>query len=244
MIIHAMLIDTAFDFRTDSGGRDPDAFSPTLRRYHRHLWSKPLPDGRAFELLDSTPGAYLHHRSGAGEFYLASDSVVQTFTRWTAAQHLVSSFPPADIEWFKTITSTIGGMVVFPANKVDGKITINGARGFTRAISDRMDLTLECIRRHYVGLHSPLAETLQRYREFFALFGDFEGYVDFFLLGDLLNSDRSAVKFFAPFTDFTAPAVPPDVETYAAFMRASIDFVEARNRRIAAWATDRAASSG
>jgi hypothetical protein len=37
------LIDTSFDFRIDSAGRDPDKYSPTLRRYHRLLWSKPLP---------------------------------------------------------------------------------------------------------------------------------------------------------------------------------------------------------
>ncbi len=66
-----MLIDTSFDFRTDAGGRDPDSRSPTLRKYHRHLWSRPLPGGAPFELLDTTPGIYLHHRSGLGEFQLS-----------------------------------------------------------------------------------------------------------------------------------------------------------------------------
>ena len=42
-----MLIDTSFDFRTDASGKDPDAYSPTLRQYHRLLWSKPLPSGAA-----------------------------------------------------------------------------------------------------------------------------------------------------------------------------------------------------
>jgi hypothetical protein len=236
-----VLIDTSFDFRTDAGGRDPDRYSPTLRRYHRYLWSKPLPDGRPFDLDDTMPGGYLHHRSEAGEFWLASDSVMQTFTRWTATRPLVATFPPAEVIWFQTITYTIGGMVLFPGNKVDGMMTINAARGFTRAISDRMDLTLECIRRHYLGLTSPLAGTLQRYRDFFALFGDFHGYVDFFLLQDLVTPDEPAVRFFAPFDDFTTSAVPRDVETYARFMRTSIDFVEARNRRIAAWAQRQAA---
>lgn len=31
------LIDTSFDFRVDSSGRDPDKYSPTLRRYHQLL---------------------------------------------------------------------------------------------------------------------------------------------------------------------------------------------------------------
>lgn len=231
-----MQIDTSFDFRTDAGGRDPDSYSPTLRRYHQHLWSKPLPDGRPFNLDVATPGVYLHHRSEIGEFALASDSVMQTFTRWTATQSLVAKFAPAEIAWFDTITYTIGGMMVFPGNRIDGKQTINGARGFNRAISDRMDLTLECIRRHYLGLTSPLSAALERYRDFFALFGDFDGYVDFFLLQDLVTADHSAIRFFALFSDFQTPAVPRDVEAYAGFMRASIEFVEARNRRMAAWA--------
>ena len=34
------LLDVTFDFRTDTrAGGDPDALSPTLRRYHRQLWS-------------------------------------------------------------------------------------------------------------------------------------------------------------------------------------------------------------
>ncbi len=40
-----MLIDTSFDFRTDASGKDPDAYSPTLRQYHKLLWSKALPSG-------------------------------------------------------------------------------------------------------------------------------------------------------------------------------------------------------
>lgn len=235
-----MQIDTAFDFRTDSGGRDPDQHSPTLRRYHQFLWSKQLPGGRHFGL--TTQGSYLHHYSDAGEFLLASDSVMQTFTRWRKAQTIVGSFPAEDIKWFNTITYTIGGMLIFPASKIGGKMTINGARGLNHKIADRIDLTLECIRRHYLGLKSPLADTFERYQDFFDLFGDFSGYVDFFLLQDLIVADESAVKFFVPFSDFSLPPVPRDVESYARFMEASIQFVEARNRRIASWVERRATS--
>jgi len=63
-----MPIDVAFDFRTDAGGKDPDSHSPTLRRYHQLLWSKPLPSGAPFDLSVSTPRVYLHHRSSLGEF--------------------------------------------------------------------------------------------------------------------------------------------------------------------------------
>ena len=49
---------------------------------------------------------------------------------------------------FMAISYTIGGMMVFPGNRIEGKWTINQARGCLKTISDRFDLTLECIRRH------------------------------------------------------------------------------------------------
>jgi hypothetical protein len=227
------VIDVSFDFRTDAGGKDPDTPSPTLRRYHKLLWSKRLPGGQLFLLDDTTPGAYLHHRSEVGEFWLASDSVMQTFTRWVSMRAITGQFTEAEHADFQAIGYTIGGMMVFPGNQVDRKMTINGARGFTRAIADRMDLTLECILRHYEGGSSPLGETLWRYDDFFALFGDFSGYVDFFLLQDLVSDDYSAVEFFMPFEDFRGSSVPTDVEAYREYRRRSIAFIEARNRRIA-----------
>ena len=44
------MIDITFDFRSDSKGKDPDAYSPTLNAYHRALWSKELPNGEVMEL--------------------------------------------------------------------------------------------------------------------------------------------------------------------------------------------------
>lgn len=228
------MIDTTFDFRTDAGGKDPDTYSPTLRRYHKALWSKPLPNGQLFLLDDTTPGVYLHHRSHLGEFFLSSDSVMPTFTRWIAIRPIIEQFPEMDNEAFRTIGYTIGGMMVFPGNKIDGKQTINGARGFNRKIADRMDLTLECIRRHYGGESSPLGDTLQRYGEFFALFSDFRGYVDFFLLQDLVTDDYTEIKFFMPFDDFKTSSVPKHIDTYLEYRRLSIEFIKARNLRIAA----------
>lgn len=75
--------------------------------------------------------------------------------------------------------------------------------------------------------------TIGRYRDVFALFERFEGYVDFFLLQDLVTADYSAVKFCMPFDDFKTPAVPKDLDTYVEYRRRSIEFIEARNRRIA-----------
>lgn len=227
-----MLIDTSFDFRTDAGGKDPDIFSPTLRRYHRFLWSKPLPNGILFDLHDSRHGAYLYHKSALGEFFLSSDSVMPTFSGRPALQVMLETFPQAERDAFKTVTYTMGGMMVFPGNQVDRKLTINCARGFNRKIADRFDLTLECIRRYYLGQPSPLRSTFDRYRDFFCLFETFKGYVDFFLLQDLVAVDYSAVTLFMPFADFTTPAIPGDFATYKEFRRLSIQFVAARNKRI------------
>lgn len=106
-----MPIDTAFDFRSDANGGDPDKTSQTLRRYHRVLWSKPLPDGTQFQLDATTPGSYLHHRSDVGEFYLSSDSVIPTFGRWISAKPIIDQIPTADRETFLRSAYTMGGMM-------------------------------------------------------------------------------------------------------------------------------------
>jgi hypothetical protein len=226
-------IDITFNFRSDTPpGGDPDADSPTLRRYHQLLWSKPLPSGAPFE-LDVTTG-YLHHLSELGEFFLASDAVIQTFNRELRLAHIIDQIPEAEREAFHNIGYTIGGMMVFPGNRVGGKMTINGARGFHPKIKDRFDLTLECIRRHYVDEASPLSATLARYADFFGLFGDFAGYVDFFHLQDLVNEVTPTVKFFMPFEDFTASPLPGTLDAYLVYRQRAIEFIESRNRRIAA----------
>lgn len=226
-------IDISFDFRSDTPpGGDPDALSPTLRRYHKLLWSKPLPSGALFVLDDTTPGVYLHHRSELGEFFLASDAVVPSFTREVRLRDVIEQVPQVELDEFNRIGYTIGGMMVFPGNKVGTKMTINGARGFHPRIKDRFDLTVECIRRHYLGEPSPLGETLARYAEFFALFGDFRGYVEFFLLQDIASEDFSAVRFFAPFEDFEASPLPNSIDAYNGYRQRAIGFIEARNHRI------------
>ena len=224
-------LDVGFDFREDTPpGKDPDAFSPTLRRYHRLLWSKPLPDGTVFELDDTTRGVYLHHQSDEhGEFFLSSDAVVASY-RYV---------PMVQVEAWKLqellhIGYTIGGMMLWPGNQVDRKWTINQARGCQSQIRDRFDLTLECIRRHYRGEWSPPKDCLARYAEFFRLFGDFRDFIDFFLLQDAVTVDCDAVIFSAPFRDFTTPAMPQDLDEYREYRQRAITFIEARNRRIQA----------
>jgi len=230
-------IDTTFDFRSDTPhGKDPDALSPTLRRYHRLLWSKPLPSGVVFELVDTTPGVYLHHRSQLGEFWLASDAVIPTFRKEARISHVLEQIPE-ELGTFIRIGYTIGGMMLFPGNRVGRHMTINGARGFHPRIKDRFDFTVECIRRHYLNEDSPfpLSATLARYADYFRLFGDFRGYVEFFLLQDLVTDDCSTVKFFSPFEGFNSSPVPDNKAAYLDYRALAVGFIEARNQRIQVW---------
>ena len=53
-------------------------------------------------------------------------------------------------------------------------------------IKDRFVLTLESIHLYYSNKSSPLYDILLKNKEFFDLFVDFKGYVDFFYLQDLM----------------------------------------------------------
>lgn len=92
--------------------------------------------------------------------------------------------------------------------------SVNAARGFHPRIKDRLDLTLECIRRHYLGTPNPLEPVLARYAPFFSLFGSFEGCVDFFL----------------PFDDFSRSPLPLDAQEYLDCRARSMEFVRMRNQ--------------
>ena len=107
-----MPIDTTFDFRDDAGGKDPDSHSPTLRRYHQLLWSKQLPSG-AMLTLDER----LEHHSELGDFWLTSDSIIHTYLAWGVADQ----FPEEENEAFRAIAYTMGGMMVFPGNRLAGR---------------------------------------------------------------------------------------------------------------------------
>jgi hypothetical protein len=225
-------IDIDFNFKSDTPlGKDPDSFSPTLRKYHKFLWSKLLPSGNLF-LLDETPPHYLHHKSGIGEYFLSSDSVIPTFTRYKRLSSIIDRIPQNESDAFYNLSYTIGGMMIFPSNRINGKTTINGARGFNPKIRDRFDLTMECIRRYYCNENSPLTDTIALYCDYFELFENFQGYVDYFLLQDLVTKDYSKVKFFTPFNDFVSFIIPATIEDYQSYKQLSIDFIKARNNRI------------
>ena len=224
-----LFVDSSFDFRNDSNGRDPDSASPTLRSFHQQLWSKPLPSGVPFDLV-RVPGSYLTHSSQLGEFKLSSDTISNSLRGSKRRAGLIAQIPSVNLDAFQALGATIGARILFPGNRVDKKPTINVARGFNSQIVDRFDLTLECIRLHYRREPSPLAAALDRYADFFALFETFEGYVDFFLLDDLVQNGQ--VKFYLPFHGEFGQPLPNTVDEYNDYMANTMKFVEARNSRI------------
>jgi len=226
------LIDIHFDVFSDTPkGKDPDSYSATLRKYHQILWSKPLPNGFRFD-LDRDTARLLHHKSELGEFFLSSDAIGHTYKNVKKMAHIVNQITPDEMNSFFSLCSTIGAFIMFPSKKIDNKMTINGARGINHKIQDRFDLTLECIRSFYLKEKSPLSDTLERYSQFFNLFDNFKGYVDFFLLQDLVEENYSAIKFWHPFNGFDYSPLPKNIEEYQAYKINVIDFLTARNQRI------------
>ena len=145
---------------------------------------------------------------------------------------IIESLSSEEVSDFAALCRTIGGYIIFPAKKVDNKMTINGARGLNKSIKDRFDLTLECIRLHYCKESSPLSETFNRYTDFFNLFIDFKGYVDFFLLQDLVDRNYKSVQFWIPFKSFDDSPLPKSIEDYTLFKKNLMSFIRDRNNRI------------
>ena len=219
-------IDIHFDVRTDSHGKDPDSASATMKAYHQLLWSKPLPNGQMMNLTQGK-GYYLKWN----DMYFGSDSIIVSFWhgRYKHRDLIVSSIPNVKEyrEEYLKKASTIAGYVIFP----QFRWSMNQARGCSRKISDRWDLTLECIRRFYNGEPSPLDTALQRSKAFFDLFVDFKGYVDFFQLQDCVDENYQ-VKFWLDTPLFVSDPMPDSVESYKAWIQAELDFVSKRGNRI------------
>ena len=227
-----MIIDVNFNFYLDTPkGKDPDSYSDTLRRYHKLLWNKPLPNGTLFNLDLKTP-KILHHKSQLGEFYLSSDSLAHDYSKWKSTEHIIKKIPKIEIENFFNLGCTIGGYTIFPSHRIDNQMTINGSRGINKKIKDRFDLTLECIRRFYLNEDSPLLETLSRYKDFFKLFDDFKGYVDFFLFQDLVQSNYSSINYFLPSNNFNNSPIPNDIQEYKVYRKNMTEFINKRSKRI------------
>lgn len=239
------MIDTTYDFTTDSkgywdgfwerndglgcGGCDPDSRSQTLNLYHSILWSKQLPNGDFLKLKRVKFPYYFSWNS----FCFSSDSIIVGM-RHCKYRHIINQVfeqvgdYKAYYEDLIRRSYTIGGMIIFPAHRN----SINQRRGCNYYIRDRWDLTMECIRRYYQGEDSPLYNVLLSDKDFFDLFVDFKGYVDFFLLQDCVSKDYSAVDIWCGDAFFKKSGYPPTVDDYFIFIEKQYAFLEKRNRRI------------
>ncbi|MGL4981387.1 MAG: DUF6994 family protein [Treponemataceae bacterium] len=223
-----MKIDIDFDFRKDSKGGDPDKDSLKLYEAHKILWSKPLPCGKSFEMNIINEGRLL-----------LANNLCDNFSSDRMCPHFVGKYNGKFDGWLTDLEGdelkykvrTIGGHIIFPAHMKDG-FTVNQERGINGTISDRFDLTLECIRRFYQGEQSPLYDVLARYKDFFDLFVDFKGYIEFFLLQDFVDS-TGLIKFSLPFDDFKRDALPQTEDEYKQYKNHVISLIDLRNKRIA-----------
>jgi hypothetical protein len=244
----ATMVDAGYDFRCEIPlGGDPDRDSVTLRRYHQLLWSKQTPSRTHIRLADRQDGPVLHpgYLSAAtkSEVHWSSDAIANSWIHWLrrSMADIIQEVPKDFIDEYYARTCTVGAYMMWPCYRIDGKPTINQARGTnTSQIADRIDLSLECVRLYYAGQPSPLNDddddTLDRYTDFFDLFVSFKGFVDFWLLQDLVSSDYETVNFLLPFEGFSQPAVAGDIDAWTRFTGASMVFCAARNARIHHWA--------
>lgn len=238
-------IDVTFDFTEDTprfwdnfwnnneglgaGTNDPDIQSKTLQRYHKLLWSKELPNGEYMDLTIGSGAKYLTW----SDFRFGSDSITASF-RYRGYRHMIEKVMSTLRDYHRFMENylrksyTIGGSIIFP--KWHGGM--NQSRGCNPQIRDRWDLTLECIRRHYHGEESPLSKTLEKDREFFNLFVDFKGYVDFFYLQDCVSNNYDKVVFWLGEGDFSQNPLPQTVDEYLQWINQNLDFVDSRNTRI------------
>ena len=215
-----------------AGNCDPDSKSTTLQLFHKKLWSKKLPNEEEMILqMDEDYGGNLILRWK--DFRFSSDSIIVSF-RYKKYRHIINQAMKC-LDDYKNFfenmirkSYTIGGMIIFPKHQQ----SINQMRGTNDLVSDRWDLTLECIRRYYENEDSPLYNTLVRDKEFFDLFVDFKGYVDFFLLQDMVRDDYSSVDIWCGNDSFSECGLPKTVEDYFVFIEKEMDFLEKRNARI------------
>jgi hypothetical protein len=222
-------IDVDFDFRQDSKCDDPDTDSQRLYEAHKLLWSKELPIGKLFTLKIKG--------DSYGRFLLGNN-LCMNLSSDRMCPHFDGKYSNRFDDWLSRIEKeelkhkvrTIGGHIVFPAHKKNG-FTINQARGVSRVICDRFDLTLECIRRFYREEESPLSKTLINYKDFFDLFMDFKDYVDFFHLQDFIITQEQ-VDFSLPFDNFNRSPLPQTIDEYRQYKEHTIDLIKKRNKRI------------
>ena len=119
------------------------------------------------------------------------------------------------------LAGTIAGELFFPCRRLNGQ-TINQLRGGA-GVNDMVHQTLESIRKYYEKERNyyPLKDAVERYGYFFDRFGSFDGYVEY----NLLQDHGLLPKKF-----------PANEDELVEFWKRSVEFMEARMRRIKEYA--------
>ena len=242
------MLDVTFDFTSDTPGywegndglgygkADPDNASPTLQKYHQMLWSRELPNGEFMNLKKGTGPYYLTWK----DFRFGSDAIIVSF-RYKKYKFMIDQVKKRVGDYQAYYTDmlkrayTIGGMMIFPKHPS----SMNQNKGTNAIISDRWDLTLECIRRYYKGERSPLYETILSDKAFYDLFNDFKGFVDFFFLQDAVTDDYLKVNIWCGDGKLDKPGLPETIDDYFVFIDKEFDFLKKRNARIKKYAEER-----
>ncbi|MFJ6079317.1 DUF6994 family protein [Pseudarthrobacter sp. NPDC092419] len=242
------VFDIAFDYLLDTTppGTDADSNSPRLKADHQLLWTKELGEGQLFELTVSEDpkvrreNYLMFEQTPDKSFTVGSDAITNSYTRWVKPKALVEAKAELSEEQKSRYLDppyTIGSAMIWPVRGIHLP-TLNTARGMRQSIADRMDLTLECIRRHYAGEPgSPLADVITNYGDFFELFGTFENFVEFFHFQDLVTPEGKIAFFLDEDEDtvFTRPGVPATKDEYTRMREASLKFIALRGNRMADW---------
>lgn len=231
-------IDVAFCFYSDlKYVTDADRDSYILQDWHQLLWSKDLPSGDKLQWV-ADPGEYLTCLGPYGPVRVSSDTIATTHSRYSVVSRWWTDLGREVQDRYEHAFYTIGGFIIFPVHTD----SLNQLRGWDSKIADRFDLTLECIRQHYLGaIGNPLSAVLEVDAGYFRLFGEglsgFAAYVDFFHLQDLVgdNTINWLDDFAGNQWNFGAPPLPQSPSAYRRYLDNVAVFVSARNRRIQDW---------
>lgn len=144
---------------------------------------------------------------------------------------------------------TINGHIIFPTwySKLSERswdifpegISINMAKGGESGYYDRIDYTVYAIKKWYSNQSSKLYEVIEKNKDWFGLFCDFEEYIKYFNLEGLLDDNNNIIDLtsYSERTnsydriienDSSGVMLPTDRENYVKYIRGCTKFVSTR----------------
>jgi len=200
-------------------GKDADNVNPDLRNTMRELYgSKGFDFGIVRDYFSDSDKRNHYRPDGYSSYTPLSTNYVK---RMPFRQKAVENNKElAERCYF--LAGTIAGELFFPARKL-GCNTINQARGCNREINDMVHQTLESIKKYYEkeSRYYPIKREMETYGYFFDSFDSFDEYIEYNFLQD---HELLPKKF------------PTNEKELVDFWKRSVDFMEARLRRIEEYA--------